>query len=125
MQTLGSNASSFNQADGRTRTVWPDAALPGVRANFTRRGLRVSDATDELSHRYVRLRHQSEALITPLGPEDMVVQSMPDASPAKLPFARGIENTLMGGEGEPRAMARKSRRNGTSFKRERPLPHRL
>ena len=61
MQTLGSNAPSFSYADGRKRTVWPDAALPGVRTNFARRGLRVSDATDELSDRYVRLRHQTEA----------------------------------------------------------------
>ena len=34
MQTLGSNAPSLNYADGRKRTVWPDAALPGMRANF-------------------------------------------------------------------------------------------
>jgi predicted SnoaL-like aldol condensation-catalyzing enzyme len=33
MQPLGSNAPSLNYADRRKRTVWPDAALPGVRAN--------------------------------------------------------------------------------------------
>jgi dimethylhistidine N-methyltransferase len=87
MQMLGSNASSFNHADGRKRTVSSDGALRGARANLARKGLRTSDATDELSHRYARLRHQTEALITPLGPEDMVVQSMPDASPAKWHLA--------------------------------------
>ena len=87
MQTLGSTASSFNQAEGWKRTVSPDAALPFARTSFARRGLRASDATDKLCDRYVRLRHQTEALITPLGAEDMVVQSMPDASPAKWHLA--------------------------------------
>jgi len=62
-------------------------ALLGVRTNFARRGLRVSDATDELSDRYVRARHQTEALVKPLSSEDMVVQSMQDASPAKWHLA--------------------------------------
>ena len=87
MERLGSNASSFNHADSRKSTVSPDTALPGARANFARGGLRASGATDELSDRYGRVRHQTEALITPLGPEDMVVQSMPDASPAKWHLA--------------------------------------
>jgi dimethylhistidine N-methyltransferase len=87
MQTLGSNAASFNHADGRKRTVSPDAALPGARTNLARRSLCASDATDELSERYVRVRHQTEALVWPLSPEDMVVQSMPDASPAKWHLA--------------------------------------
>jgi dimethylhistidine N-methyltransferase len=87
MQTLGSTASSFNQADGRKRTVSPDAALPFARTSFARRGLRASDATDELCDRYVRVRLQTEALVNPLSPEDLVVQSMPDASPAKWHLA--------------------------------------
>jgi len=87
MQTLGSNAPSFNHADSRKRTVSPDAALPFARTSFARRGLRASDATDELCDRYVRVRLQTEALVNPLSPEDLVVQSMPDASPAKWHLA--------------------------------------
>ncbi|MDB5989528.1 MAG: egtD [Herbaspirillum sp.] len=37
--------------------------------------------------RYQQLRSRSEALVAPLGEEDMVVQSMPDASPAKWHLA--------------------------------------
>ena len=87
MQRLGSNASSFNNADGRKRTESPDAALAFARTSFASTGLRASDATDELCDRYVRVRLQTEALVNPLSPEDMVVQSMPDASPAKWHLA--------------------------------------
>jgi dimethylhistidine N-methyltransferase len=87
MQKLGSNALPLNNADGRKETVSPDTALLGVRTNLARRGLRVSGATDELSDRYVRVRHRTEALVKPLSSEDMVVQSMPDASPAKWHLA--------------------------------------
>src|SRR5712664_4737291 len=41
----------------------------------------------ELLERYQQLRSRSEALVAPLGEEDMVVQSMPDASPAKWHLA--------------------------------------
>ena len=64
-----------------------EAAPSDTRMNLARRGLRAFDATNELSDRYVRVRHQTEALVEPLGPEDMVVQSMPDASPAKWHLA--------------------------------------
>jgi ergothioneine biosynthesis protein EgtB len=38
---------------------------------------------DELAELYQKVRAQSVALCAPLAPEDMVVQSMPDASPTK------------------------------------------
>jgi dimethylhistidine N-methyltransferase len=40
-----------------------------------------------LHDRYRKLRAHTLALVEPLGPEDMVVQSMPDASPAKWHLA--------------------------------------
>jgi ergothioneine biosynthesis protein EgtB len=40
-----------------------------------------------LVDQYRRLRRHSEALVAPLNPEDMTVQSMPDASPAKWHLA--------------------------------------
>ena len=42
---------------------------------------------NDLLERYRRLRSHSEALVAPLTDEDMVVQSMPDASPAKWHLA--------------------------------------
>ncbi len=45
-----------------------------------------NDATTLLEE-YSRLRRHSEELIVPLNPEDMTVQSMPDASPAKWHLA--------------------------------------
>jgi dimethylhistidine N-methyltransferase len=42
---------------------------------------------DDLLERYRTLRSHSEALVAPLTEEDMVVQSMPDASPAKWHLA--------------------------------------
>jgi len=45
---------------------------------------RYSSAVDETTlDRYLRVRRHTETLAAPLDPEDMVVQSMPDASPAK------------------------------------------
>jgi ergothioneine biosynthesis protein EgtB len=44
-------------------------------------------AAAALQHRYRALRAHTLALVQPLGPEDMVVQSMPDASPAKWHLA--------------------------------------
>lgn len=40
-----------------------------------------------LAERYERVRARTETLVAALGPEDMVVQSMPDASPAKWHLA--------------------------------------
>ena len=40
-----------------------------------------------LSAHYLAVRARTEALCEPLTPEDMVVQSMPDASPAKWHLA--------------------------------------
>jgi ergothioneine biosynthesis protein EgtB len=44
-----------------------------------------ADAT--LLDRYLRLRRYTETLVAPLNPEDMAVQSMPDASPVKWHLA--------------------------------------
>ncbi|HEY0180562.1 MAG TPA: ergothioneine biosynthesis protein EgtB, partial [Dokdonella sp.] len=44
-------------------------------------------AVVELRTRYRRVRRETERLIAPLGAEDMVAQSMPDASPAKWHLA--------------------------------------
>ncbi|HEY3656400.1 MAG TPA: DinB family protein [Steroidobacteraceae bacterium] len=40
-----------------------------------------------LLDQYVQLRRHTEALVAPLNPEDMAVQSMPDASPVKWHLA--------------------------------------
>ncbi|HEY0286702.1 MAG TPA: ergothioneine biosynthesis protein EgtB [Pseudomonas sp.] len=49
--------------------------------------LREAPASNELCNRYQRVRGRTERLVAPLSPEDMVVQSMPDASPAKWHIA--------------------------------------
>ncbi|MFM0503527.1 ergothioneine biosynthesis protein EgtB [Paraburkholderia caffeinilytica] len=41
------------------------------------------DVLNETSHRYLMVRHRTETLAAKLTAEDMVVQSMPDASPTK------------------------------------------
>ncbi|MBA3314441.1 MAG: ergothioneine biosynthesis protein EgtB [Planctomycetota bacterium] len=43
--------------------------------------------SSKLAQRYDRVRWTTEALVEPLSPEDCVVQSMPDASPAKWHLA--------------------------------------
>ena len=83
MQRLHSNSSSLKFADGPDWAASRGVALTGARTSFARRELRASEAAGELSERYVRVRHQTDASVNPLSPEDMVVQSMPDASPAK------------------------------------------
>jgi ergothioneine biosynthesis protein EgtB len=45
------------------------------------------DSVDSLDSRYERVRRASEALVETLAPEDTVVQSMPDVSPAKWHLA--------------------------------------
>src|SRR5258706_10679368 len=69
------------------RTMLSATSPSDARMNFARWGLRASEAANELSDRYVRVRQRTEALVKPLSPEDMVVQSMPDASPAKWHLA--------------------------------------
>ncbi|WP_166360288.1 ergothioneine biosynthesis protein EgtB [Pseudomonas akapageensis] len=49
--------------------------------------LRDLPASSALLKRYQTIRNRTERLVAPLGPEDMVVQSMPDASPAKWHMA--------------------------------------
>ncbi|NBB07975.1 ergothioneine biosynthesis protein EgtB [Pseudomonas sp. SLFW] len=51
------------------------------------RQLRETPTTDPLCKRYQSVRGRTEQLVAPLSPEDMVVQSMPDASPAKWHMA--------------------------------------
>ena len=83
MQTLGSNASPSNSVDSRAWTASTEVVSPGPRLNVTQRSPRASDASDDLGDRYLCVRQQTELLVKPLSAEDMVVQSMPDASPAK------------------------------------------
>ena len=45
------------------------------------------DSRTGLAHRYREIRDRTELLCAPLSPEDAVVQSMPDASPAKWHLA--------------------------------------
>ncbi|WP_062390815.1 ergothioneine biosynthesis protein EgtB [Pseudomonas abietaniphila] len=51
------------------------------------RPLRETPATYPLCQRYQGVRRRTEQLVAPLSAEDMVVQSMPDASPAKWHMA--------------------------------------
>jgi dimethylhistidine N-methyltransferase len=51
------------------------------------RPLDSSDSGKDLAARYRRLRERTEALVAPLEVEDLAVQSMPDASPAKWHLA--------------------------------------
>ncbi|WP_417661532.1 ergothioneine biosynthesis protein EgtB [Pseudomonas sp.] len=53
----------------------------------TLRALKPKPAHNELLDRYLDVRGRTESLIAPLSHEDMVVQSMPDASPAKWHIA--------------------------------------
>src|SRR5258708_39590036 len=46
-----------------------------------------SSADATLLDRYLQVRRHTETLIAPLSPEDMAVQSMPDASPVKWHLA--------------------------------------
>ncbi|WPP01569.1 ergothioneine biosynthesis protein EgtB [Pseudomonas sp. HR96] len=47
----------------------------------------VTPHSDPLLERYQQVRRRTESLVAPLSAEDMVVQSMPDASPAKWHLA--------------------------------------
>ena len=88
MATLGSSASLLNNAVEQTFTTSTEVASPDGRTNFAQSGSWPSGASDELSDRYARVRLQTETLVETLSPEDMVVQSMPDASPVKWHLAR-------------------------------------
>jgi ergothioneine biosynthesis protein EgtB len=58
---------------------------PSSRASA--RTIDVAPSTDELAARFVEVRKTTEALVAPLSVEDMLLQSMPDASPAKWHLA--------------------------------------
>ena len=47
----------------------------------------VEEAPATLLDQYLRVRRHTETLVAPLNPEDMAVQSMPDASPVKWHLA--------------------------------------
>ena len=52
--------------------------------------LKTTPAANPLASRYVAVRKTTEALVAPLEPEDTVVQSMPDVSPAKWHLAQQV-----------------------------------
>jgi ergothioneine biosynthesis protein EgtB len=62
-------------------------AAPAAEASELSHADSTADATGELLARYRSVRSFTEQLCAPLSPEDYVVQSMPDASPAKWHLA--------------------------------------
>src|SRR3954470_22268538 len=82
MQTTASNIPLSSRFEGRAFadsggvTDAPNEELAGV-------GLRASSFVDS----YLGVRERTESMVLHIGAEDMVVQSMPDCSPAKWHLA--------------------------------------
>jgi ergothioneine biosynthesis protein EgtB len=73
---------------GRTFHADPTWAAPDGTAGGTRRAVDADTfCGDHLTDRFTRTRTLTEALASPLSPEDQTVQSMPDVSPTKWHLA--------------------------------------
>ena len=86
MEKLEPDVAHHDNRSARMQSAPAGMAVGGARIDSAARR-RASEGSHPLRARFARIRQHTEALAKPLSPEDMVVQSMPDASPVKWHLA--------------------------------------